>query len=239
VRIPLVLRYPTRFAPGSRREDCADLLDLFPTVLETAGAALPTGIDYRGDSLLKPANESTRDRSEVYIECYNDAHRWIAMRGPRYKLAYWYLNGIEEFYDLAHDPGESHNLLNGALHADQQREYDRLKARLIAEEMRCGPDGGVQNGTLRRYEELASSWPPDARGGGLNWQFQAWPNQLPPEEQAALQSEATEVLQAIAQEPTTDLSRLDLDFYLDAGGDPAVKELVNKGLPQRRGDAED
>ena len=240
VRIPLVLRYPAKFAPGSRREDCADLLDLFPTVLETAGAALPTGIDYRGESLLKPAGESTRDRSEVYIECYNDAYRWIALRGPRYKLAYWYLKGIEEFYDLAHDPGETHNLLNDPLNAEHQREYDRLKARLIAEEIRCGPDGGVENGTLRRYEEIASIWPPEERAAGINWQFQAWPNQLPENERAALNSEAEEVFAAIAKEPLTDLSRLDLDFYEDAGGDPAVRDALKEkekaGLRASTGD---
>jgi hypothetical protein len=138
------------------------------------------------------------------------------------------LKGIEEFYDLAHDPGETHNLLNDPLNAEHQREYDRLKARLIAEEIRCGPDGGVENGTLRRYEEIASIWPPEERAAGINWQFQAWPNQLPENEKVALNSEAEEVFAAIAKEPLTDLSRLDLDFYEDAGGDPAVRDALKE-----------
>ena len=128
VRIPLVLRFPKAIDANTQRDDCADLLDIFPTVLDAAGIDLPADIPYIGDSLLKPANQSKRDRNAAYIECYEDSNRWISLRSKTYKFNYWYGCKTEELYDLQNDPQESNNLLLGNLTDEQNATYEAMKS---------------------------------------------------------------------------------------------------------------
>jgi arylsulfatase A-like enzyme len=61
VRIPMILRYPTRIAPGVVREDVAHNIDILPTVLDVTGigevpglagrSLLPTAEDPRGEKV--------------------------------------------------------------------------------------------------------------------------------------------------------------------------------------------
>jgi len=51
VHIPLIMRYPRRVLPGSRRTDVVRNIDITPTVLDAVGAADPT---LAGRSLLPP-----------------------------------------------------------------------------------------------------------------------------------------------------------------------------------------
>ncbi len=228
VRIPLILRWPKRVPAGTLRHDYADQVDLLPTILDACGIDYPADYDLPGESLLIPKDCGTRDRSVHYTEHARGPSRWVSLRGPRFKYNFWFDGGREELYDLQEDPNELENLMGRDLDEDQREAYERLKATLASYEERYGLPGGVEDGELVASEEpKGEPWPPGRRG--LCWQFHMHPFNLPPEEAARYQSEKEEVLQATAEEPTLDLSRLDLDFYLSAGGDPDLVKAVREG----------
>ena len=89
-------------------------------------------------------------------------------------------------------------------------------------EAELGPQKMMKDGQPITYETLPEMWPPEARIGSSNW-HESWPNQLSDKERGKLNSEAEEVKAAIKNEPQTRLDKLDLDLYIDAGGDPEVK----------------
>ena len=147
-RIPFVVRYPKRFAPGTRDTRFVDLLDILPTALDLAG------IDYNykkahsryrlaGDSVLTPQSER-RDRAYQRSECGTRAGRWVCLRDNRYKYVYSYNGGLEQFYDLQSDPSELHNLAG----TDRlpQEDFRRIKAKCVEMEELWGPEGCVVNG---------------------------------------------------------------------------------------------
>ena len=98
-RIPLLIRYPKVFTPGSRREDLCDLMDIFPTCLELAGIdyyyndkhrAYPTG----GGSLI-PGSTSPwqRERDHQFCDCLRERFRWVSLRDERYKFIHFFAGG--------------------------------------------------------------------------------------------------------------------------------------------------
>ncbi len=232
VRVPLILRWPERVPRGAVRHDHADLMDVMPTILDACGVRYPADYDLPGESLLIPEGCGTRDRSVHYAENASGRSRWISLRGQRYKFNFWFDEGREELYDLQEDPNELRNLMQGELSAGQRAAYKRMKGTLASYEERYGHPGGVEDGEPVPSEEPEGEpWLP-GRQPGLNWQFHMHPFNLPPEEAARYQSEKEEVLQATAGEPTLDLSKLSLDYYLSAGGDPDLVEEVRKSADE-------
>jgi len=107
----------------------------------------------------------------------------------------------------------------------------RLRARLIEHEARWGLEGHVLSGDFARFDEPPNTWPVEGRG--LNWQFQTHWHALPAAEQERMHTEREEVLAATAREPTVDLAKMNLDYYLSAGGDPSLAAYVRRGKTQR------
>jgi len=227
LRVPLILRYPKRLKPGTVRSDFADVTDLMPTILDVCGIDYPGDYDLPGESLLIPEGCGTRDRTVHYAENGSGRGRWVSLRGQRYKYNYWFDGGREELYDLEADPHEVNNLLHGTPDGEVLAVCERMRNELAAYEARYGLPGGVREGRLVPSDEpKREMWPPSAKG--LNWQFHTHPFNMPPEEAARYQSEKDEVLQATAKEPTLDLARLDLDYYLSAGGDPELVKAIRE-----------
>jgi hypothetical protein len=185
-RIPFVVRYPKRFAPGTRDSRFVDLLDILPTVLDLAG------IDYRyknahsryrlaGDSMLTSAS-TRRDRTYQWCECGTRMGRWTCLRDNRYKYVYSYNGGIEQFYDLQDDPRELRNLAGTA--GLPQADYRRLKAKCIELERDWGPEGCVVDNTLIAFPYTAA---PEHHHEGskypfwANHQFQVFQDMTPQE----------------------------------------------------------
>jgi arylsulfatase A-like enzyme len=112
VRTPLIIKYPGQHL-GSRVYDLVSQADLMPTILEAVGVAQPDRL--QGESLLRPLNEAR----EVYVEAVSGGG--LVSKNPRFKgfrrsifagslkLTTW-TEGPPEFYDLAADPDEAHNL---------------------------------------------------------------------------------------------------------------------------------
>jgi arylsulfatase A-like enzyme len=226
--IPLIVRFPRRLAPGVR-EDFADLNDLLPTCLDAAGVAAPTGAP--GESLLLAAGAGRKDRSVQYVENQSRWRRWVMARDARWKVVHWY-DGREELFDLEADPGERIDLVARGLTGDAVVAHRRLRERLLALEARWGLEGCVVDGDFARPPIVPSDWLPGTKP--LEWQFQFFWWGLPEAERLVMRSEREEVLAATAREPLTDLSRLDLGFYLSAGGDPdLVAEIERRGGSRR------
>jgi arylsulfatase A-like enzyme len=112
VHTPLIIKYPGQHS-GSRDDELVSQADLMPTILEAVGATEPAGL--QGRSLLRP-HDGPR---EVYVEATSGGG--LVTKNPRFKgfrrsmldgslkFTTW-TDGPPEFYDLAVDPGEEHNL---------------------------------------------------------------------------------------------------------------------------------
>ncbi|NQT59260.1 MAG: sulfatase-like hydrolase/transferase [Bacteroidetes bacterium] len=144
-RIPMIIRFPEKLRPGTRRNDFVDLADLFSTILDAAGVDYPADFDLLGESLF--AENPLKDRSRQYVEYSVENRRWISLRDEHFKFNYYFGGGREELFDLEKDPGETLNLLES-----EPEEYEEVRSRLKAEltiyEQRFGLEDSLENGEL-------------------------------------------------------------------------------------------
>ena len=127
MRVPMLARCPELFSGGRRIKEVVAGLDIMPTVLETAGAPTPKGLD--GMSWLPlAANRPVSWRKELLYEYYWERNypqtpTMHALRGDRYKfIRYQGIWDIDELYDLQEDPLESRNLINDPRYAGTIQE---------------------------------------------------------------------------------------------------------------------
>lgn len=124
--VPLILNCPTRLAEGVVSSALVDAGDVFPTLLELAGAATPTNVILDGRSFAAQMDRRThRPASRDWIfSQYADVR---VVRDQRFKLF-----STGQFYDLANDPGEKQDLSAqptdeaAAAHAKLQSVLDGL-----------------------------------------------------------------------------------------------------------------
>jgi arylsulfatase A-like enzyme/tetratricopeptide (TPR) repeat protein len=112
LRVPLIISWP----PGggtlaARVDEPASLLDVAPTILQFLGLKLPS--TFQGRSLLQLANQKQpSSNTEIYSESlfardHFGCDALFSWRQGQFK----YIEAPKpELYDLAKDPGESHNL---------------------------------------------------------------------------------------------------------------------------------
>jgi arylsulfatase A-like enzyme len=116
IRIPLLMRYPALIKAGTTLDQMVLSVDLAPTLLDVAGAALPAKL--HGKSvvpLLK--GEKTRWRQAFLIEYFSDTvfprvHKmgYQAVRTDRWKyIRYTDRKGMDELYNLQTDQYEMKN----------------------------------------------------------------------------------------------------------------------------------
>jgi arylsulfatase A-like enzyme len=130
-RVPMMVRYPKAFNPGSKADGMVINLDIMPTILELAGVKAPTG---QGRSFVKLGQgKETNWRKDWLYEYFEypageavRPHRMV--RTDTHKYVHYFADPQEyEMYDLEHDPGELDNLADKPEHAALQA---KLKARL-------------------------------------------------------------------------------------------------------------
>ena len=123
VRVPLVFAGPG-VPRGVRRNACAYLLDIFPTLCELTGIDTPGSV--QGSSLV-PALEGpgVGPRNSLF-GAYRQWQRMV--KDERYKLIEYVVNGqrTTQLFDLAEDPEECHNLAGDGSHADRLHELRNL-----------------------------------------------------------------------------------------------------------------
>jgi len=118
IRMPLLVRYPALIKPGTVRAELVLNIDLAPTLLELAGAAVPTAVEGRS---LAPLLSGKRPawRDSFLLEYYSDTvfpriakMGYKAVRTKRWKYVHYLeLKGMDELYDLKADPYEMNNTI--------------------------------------------------------------------------------------------------------------------------------
>ncbi len=123
VRVPMMVRWPGVVAPGRRSDVPVIGTDLYPTLLQIAGASPRPGQPLDGVSLM-PILDGTGSLPERalywHFPAYLEADRSVpgpwrttpagAIRDGRYKLVEFFEDQRVELYDLESDLGEQHDL---------------------------------------------------------------------------------------------------------------------------------
>ena len=120
-KVPLLVRWPSRFPGGAPIDSLVQNIDIAPTILEAAGLQMPEHMQGMSFTpLLDRTNPPWRDR--IFYEYYweNDFPQTPTMFGirtGRYKyIRYHGVWDTNEFYDLEADPNEMQNLIEAPEH---------------------------------------------------------------------------------------------------------------------------
>lgn len=118
-RVPLVFAGPG-VAKGAVCKKPAELLDIYPTLLELCG--LPENKKLEGHSLAPQLADATAPRRWPAITTHNHDNHGIRTEGWRFIQ---YADGSQELYDMVKDPDEWTNLANNPEYADQKEKLAR------------------------------------------------------------------------------------------------------------------
>lgn len=122
VRVPYVFRWPGRIPAGATCDTPITSVDLFPTLLEVAGAPAPPNYPLDGVSYLKlliSGGKAALGREAIYwhfpgyLGAGADSWRTTpagAIRAGDWKLIEFFEDGRLELYNLRDDLGEANNL---------------------------------------------------------------------------------------------------------------------------------
>ena len=130
LHVPLIMRYPARFAAGTVVDDLTSLVDLAPTILEVCGLAdgedgsLTRGISLcssqRSPRMLVFAEDELHAKTPGELaRFYPDTDPWSlsypfrSVRTDRYRLV-WYHGGETALYDLWVDRREAEDVTDRA-----------------------------------------------------------------------------------------------------------------------------
>nr|AOR51187.1 sulfatase [uncultured bacterium pAM1] len=138
IGIPMLIRYPSLFPPGTTKNELVLNLDVAPTLLEIAGITNPPN-DLQGKSVLQlfaPGKEWDW-RTSMYYHYFEYPRGWhrvkrhYGIRTERYKLIHFYNDTDEwELYDLRTDPHEMNNLANELTSASTMEQLKKELKRL-------------------------------------------------------------------------------------------------------------
>lgn len=145
-RVPLIFAGPG-ITPGQRFHGPAELLDLYPTLLELCN--LPANESLEGESLVPQLRRAETTRRRPAITTHNQGNHAIRTERWRYIV---YQDGEEELYDMETDPHEWHNL------ADNPRHEETLSSmRNWVPENDCEPAPGSAHRVLV-YDDDEIRW---------------------------------------------------------------------------------
>jgi arylsulfatase A-like enzyme len=142
IRVPLIVRWPTRLPAGRRVQRLVQPHDLAATVLSAAGLEKPPDMPDSGD--LLPLARGEVDRVHDHAFCLyrnsgiNDQKEYwqpslnsTMIRDERFKLVLYHAvpqvgaPAAVQLFDIPNDPDEQHNLASDPAYAD-------IKAKLLA-----------------------------------------------------------------------------------------------------------
>ncbi|MBU0755527.1 MAG: sulfatase [Planctomycetes bacterium] len=154
IKIPLIIRYPSRFTPGSRDGDPTQIIDIFPTLVNLLGIK---DISSQGTDLLQPGGRTQRpvfceyfrpkqafqifgaQANDPRLQVYNRHLRSLIFRDTK---LIWGEDGKHELYRLDKDPAEKENLIG-------TKEGDQVKEALLA----------IMDRTVEKFDQGRSKTP--------------------------------------------------------------------------------
>ena len=123
-KVPLVFAGPG-VTPGQRCNQPAELLDIYPTLIELAG--LTKRDDLEGISLAPQLKDAATKRERPAVTSHNQGNHAVRSEKWRYIV---YADGSEELYDMVNDPNEWTNLAskpeNAAIIADHRKWLPKI-----------------------------------------------------------------------------------------------------------------
>ena len=141
-RVPLIIRHPGKpAATGKRTRSLVELIDLYPTLCELSGVAVPAHIQGRSFSALF-TDPTAVHRDSAYSSYPHRAGRDVgpvighSLRTERYRYTEWWKRNSDlvvdrVLTDIESDPGEQTNLLPGSKEL-ADRLAGSLRARVLA-----------------------------------------------------------------------------------------------------------
>ena len=143
---PFIVNCPGRVPKGVKTDVLTDFSDLLPTFAELGGATLPEDLIVDGVSIAQVLLGEEQDSGREWILAMGadpatlDQDGWVvpvdafkerAIRNGRWKVLVGSNREAAALYDLAHDPGETKNLL-GVNDAEARANLERLMAAAAA-----------------------------------------------------------------------------------------------------------
>ena len=113
IRVPMIVSWPGKIKPNTRTDHVSAFWDVFPTVSEIAGVAIPDNLD--GISFLPTllGDEKQLNHDYLYWEFHERGGRQAVRKGNWKAVKYNVFKDPEallELYDLIKDPGEENNV---------------------------------------------------------------------------------------------------------------------------------
>jgi prepilin-type N-terminal cleavage/methylation domain-containing protein len=143
VRVPLLMRWPGHIAGNSVTEALVENIDVFPTLLEAAGAPSTQSMGRSLWAVLRQPTVELKDSQLGEFEGKGSAGKHVMLRTRRYKFA---IDGQARgymLYDLEQDPYEQSNLAGRADAADLENELrGKLDKRFAEASVRVGMERG-------------------------------------------------------------------------------------------------
>lgn len=116
-RVPFIVVAPGVTKPGTRSNTAVSLMDMYPTLAELAGLAIPGHIE--GTSLVPILKDPSRKSNRAVVSTNSAGNH--AVSGDRFRYLS-YKDGSEELYDIQNDPNELINLANDPKYAAVKAE---------------------------------------------------------------------------------------------------------------------
>ncbi len=169
IHMPFVIRYPKEIPAGTRNTDIIENVDFSALFADYAGIEYPKtmqGHSFRENLKGNTPKEWREYGYYRYWDHSKDRPGHFGIRGQRYKLAFYYGNGLEangykkeekpkkywEFFDLKKDPKE---LSNAYSSAEYQNIIEQMKAEILRQRELLG-DTDVGNEEVRKI--IADHW---------------------------------------------------------------------------------
>jgi arylsulfatase A-like enzyme len=227
VRIPLLIRWPGRIAPGSRSEELASLTDILPTLASSLGLELPASDAVPvGADLLDPAGFS-RDR--FIVDYGSGLDRWISVRTKKHMYALWAAGGREELYDIDQDPEERNNLISAA-----PALAEEFRGIALAWEREQGLADSFAGGEFRTFPVPEAPEESSCRAVVINQG--RWAENLPADEGGLVESFQEAFDAAVSKETELGPEDLSVDQFAAKGGSLAGTVWERECEPRRTGE---
>lgn len=177
-RVPLLVRFPSCFAPGKLCATAVSLVDVFPTLLGASGIA-DAGIDLDGVDLAEVARGAT-DRTNVYSQVGQKEEAIYMVVNEDLKYVYSAGDHREFLFDRRQDPRETKNLADAA---KVRKDKDTMKRDLLSylKGVNSGDAFVARGGSLdwRRYPRMKEDYLRDPDAKLLVQDYPSYPTHLP------------------------------------------------------------